>query len=48
MKIEEIRAKAQQAWAVVEQMPEDHPLREVAIKEAMEWDDLVSRRELEE
>ncbi|MFJ0380969.1 hypothetical protein [Bordetella bronchiseptica] len=48
MKTEEIRLRAQQAWAVVEQMPEDHPLRKIAIKGAIEWDDLLSRREMEE
>lgn len=47
MTIEEIRAKAQQAWAMVEQMPDGHPLRELAIKKAIEWDDLVVRREME-
>lgn len=48
MKIEEIRAKAEEAWAAVEQMRDDHPLREIKIKEATEWDDLVIRREMEE
>lgn len=48
MKIEEIRARAEEAWAVVEQMQEDHPLRDIAMQKARELDDLVSRRELEE
>lgn len=48
MKLEEIRAKAQQAWVAVEQMPGDHPLHEFLIKEALEWDDLLARREQEE
>ncbi|WP_161781150.1 hypothetical protein [Bordetella bronchiseptica] len=48
MKTEEIRVKAKEAWAAVEQMPDDHPLRWVALKEAIEWNDLLSRREMEE
>lgn len=48
MTIEEIRVKAQQAWAAVEQMPDDHPLRWIAMQKAMELDDLVGRREVEE